>query len=162
VPRGPNVTLRRGRAADANAVAEIWRLGWHDGHDGLVPQELVDARTPDSFHIRASDRIGEMTVAVVGDEVAGFVLVVDDEVEQVYVSASHRGTGVAAALLGEAERQVAANGHTKAWLAVVSGNARARAFYERAGWRDEGLFDYAAADEHGPIAVPCQRYTKQL
>jgi GNAT superfamily N-acetyltransferase len=156
------VSLREGRPEDASVVAEIWLLGWRDGHLGLVPQELVEARTPESFRARADDRIGEMTVAVVDEEVAGFVLVVDDEVEQVYVSASHRGTGIADALLREAERQVRVNGHSKAWLAVVAGNARARAFYERAEWRDEGPFDYAAASENGPIAVPCRRYTKHV
>jgi GNAT superfamily N-acetyltransferase len=89
-------------------------------------------------------------------------MVVGDEVEQVYVAAGHRGTGVAATLIREAEAQVRANGHDTAWLAVVAGNTRARAFYERAGWVDEGPFDYAAAAEDGPIAVPCRRYTKAL
>ena len=89
-------------------------------------------------------------------------MVVDDEVEQVYVSALHRGTGVAAVLMAEAERRVRENGHRKAWLAVVAGNARARAFYERTGWHDEGPFDYTAAAEDGPITVPCHRYTKLL
>ena len=116
----------------------------------------------ESFRIRASERVGDTTVATVDGAVAGFVMVVDDEVEQVYVSALHRGTGVAAVLMDEAERQVRANGHGKAWLAVVAGNARARAFYERAGWCDEGPFEYAAASEGGPIAVPCHRYTKLL
>jgi len=106
--------------------------------------------------------VDEMTVAVVDGEVAGFVLVVGAEVEQVYVSSDYRGRGVADALLLEAERQVLANGHAEAWLAVVAGNARARAFYERAGWRDEGPFGYAAATEDGPIAVPCHRYTKRV
>lgn len=64
--------------------------------------------------------------------------------------------------MAEAERQVKANGHGRAWLAVVAGNARARAFYERTGWYDEGPFDYAAAGEDGPIAVPSHRYTKLL
>ena len=71
-----------------------------------------------------------------------------------------RGTGVADALLGEAERQFLAGGHATAWLAVVAGNARARAFYERKGWADEGAFDYAAATERGTVAVPCRRYVK--
>jgi hypothetical protein len=62
--------------------------------------------------------------------------------------------------MAEAERQVRANRHSKTWLAVVAGNARARAFYERTGWHDEGPFDYAAATDDGPIAVPCRRYTK--
>jgi ribosomal protein S18 acetylase RimI-like enzyme len=64
--------------------------------------------------------------------------------------------------MAEAERRIKANGYARAWLAVVPGNARARAFYERAGWRDEGAFDYEAAAEGGPIAVPCRRYVKDL
>jgi hypothetical protein len=45
---------------------------------------------------------------------------------------------------------------------VVPGNARARRFYERNGWIDEGPFDYTAATENGPISVPCHRYTKAV
>ena len=103
-----------------------------------------------------------MTVAVVDGDVAGFVLVAEDEVEQVYVSAPHRGSGVSRLLLVDAERQVRKNGYSTAWLAVVAGNARARAFYEKAGWRDEGPFLYDAASEVGPIPVPCHRYTKDV
>ncbi len=156
----PQVTLRPARDEDASDIAEIWHLGWRDGHLGFVPQELADVRSEASFRTRASERL--TTVATVDGALAGFVMVVDDEVEQVYVSAAHRGTGVAATLIGEAERQVKANGHGHAWLAVVAGNARARAFYERAGWVDDGPFVYAAATEDGHIAVPCHRYTKQL
>ena len=156
------VHLRPARAEDAAAIAEIWHLGWQDGHLGLVPQELVDIRTGASFRKRAAQRIPDTTVATVDGGVAGFVMVVDDEVEQVYVSATHRGTGVAGILIREAERQVEANGHDMAWLAVVAANARARAFYERAGWVDEGEFDYSAATEGGTVTVPCRRYTKRL
>jgi ribosomal protein S18 acetylase RimI-like enzyme len=158
----PQVTLRPARAEDAGDIADIWHRGWQDGHLGLVPRELVDVRTEASFRTRASERISDTTVATVDGAVAGFVMVVDDEVEQVYVGAAYRGTGVANVLIGEAERQVRANGHKKAWLAVVAGNARARAFYQRAGWIDEGPFDYPAAAEDGTIAVPCRRYTKLL
>jgi GNAT superfamily N-acetyltransferase len=162
MPEARNVTLRRATLSDANAIAEIWHLGWRDGHLGLVPQELVDVRTEESFRARAADRVGDATVAVVDRQIAGFVMVVGDEVEQVYVSAAHRGTGVAGLLLEEAERQVRANGYSEAWLAVVAGNARARAFYEREGWRDEGPFTYAASSEIGPIDVSCHRYTKPV
>jgi GNAT superfamily N-acetyltransferase len=162
VSDAPDVTLRAARLEDAGAIAEIWRLGWRDGHLGLVPRALVDVRTEASFRTRASERISDATVATFDGAVVGFVMVVDDEVEQVYVAAAQRGTGVAKVLIGEAERQVKANGHGKAWLAVVAGNARARAFYERAGWLDEGPFDYPAAAEDGTVAVPCRRYTKLL
>lgn len=156
------MTLRPASPGDSAAVAEIWRDGWRDGHLGHVPDELVAIRTAESFGQRAAHRIDDTVVAVVGDDVAGFVMVVDDEVEQVYVSARHRGTGVADALLTEAERLVGQNGHHRAWLAVVAGNARARRFYERRGWTDEGGFDYAAAGDDGPIAVPCRRYVKPV
>jgi DNA/RNA-binding domain of Phe-tRNA-synthetase-like protein/ribosomal protein S18 acetylase RimI-like enzyme len=159
---GPRVEVRPALPADAEAVAEIWRRGWRDGHEDLVPQELVEARTEESFRTRAADRVGDTTVATIGEAVTGFVMVVDDEVEQVYVSGDHRGTGVADLLMTEAERQVRANGHETAWLAVVAGNGRARGFYERAGWQDEGPFDYAASTESGSIAVPCRRYTKRV
>jgi len=162
ISNGATVTIRAAGPEDADDVAEIWRLGWRDGHLGFVPQELIEARTEESFRSRASERVGDTTVATADGAVAGFVMVVDDEVEQVYVATPHRGTGVAAALMDEAERQVRANGHNRAWLAVVAGNARGRAFYERAGWRDEGPFDYSAAADDGSITVPCHRYTKLL
>jgi GNAT superfamily N-acetyltransferase len=157
-----DVTLRTATLEDSGAIAEIWHLGWQDGHLGHVPQELLDARTEASFRTRASERVDDTTVAVVGGAVAGFVMVVGDEVEQVYVSASQRGTGVAGALIQEAENLVRASGHGKAWLAVVAGNARARAFYERSGWQAEGPFDYVTTAEDRTITVPCHRYTKLL
>jgi hypothetical protein len=62
-------------------------------------------------------------------------------------------------LLDDAEERVGAAGHVSAWLAVVPGNARARRFYERRGWADDGPFDYLAP---GGIAVPCRRYVKRV
>ena len=34
-----------GNERDASAIAEIWCLGWRDGHLGFVPDELVEVRT---------------------------------------------------------------------------------------------------------------------
>jgi GNAT superfamily N-acetyltransferase len=156
------VTLRPATDDDAGAIAQIWSDGWRDGHLGHVPEELVALRTRESFDTRAAARVADTVVADVDGEVAGFVMVVDDEVEQVYVAATHRGTGLAATLLGEAERLVREGGHARAWLAVVPGNARARRFYERSGWTDEGGFDYPASVERGTLPVPCHRYVKDV
>jgi ribosomal protein S18 acetylase RimI-like enzyme len=156
------IGVRQGTLEDALTIAAIWQSGWRDGHLGRVPAELTEVRTEESFLARAADRAGEMTVAVVDGAVVGFVLVDGDEVEQLYVSSAHRGKGIADALICEAEGRIKANGHGRGWLAVVPDNARARAFYERAGWRDEGAFDYEAAGEEGPIVVPCRRYAKSL
>ena len=161
MPRS-EVKLRGALPEDAPTIAEIWHLGWRDGHLGHVSQELIEARHEDSFRRRAAKRVNDTTVAVVQDQIAGFVMVVDNEVEQVYVWAHHRGEGVDDMLMAHAERRIKDAGYASAWLAVVAGNARARRFYQRRGWSDSGLFAYAAAGDHGPIPVPSPRYVKDL
>ncbi|MEZ5331583.1 MAG: GNAT family N-acetyltransferase [Thermoanaerobaculia bacterium] len=151
--------LLRPRILAARRYRRGWR-GWRDGHLGHTPEALLPFRTEESFRTRAPRRIADTTVATVDGEIAGFIMVVGDEVEQVYVARPHRGTGLADRLLAEAVRQVRSNGHPEAWLAVATGNARARRFYERAGWTDTGPFDYPARTPAGLIPVPCHRYVK--
>ncbi len=158
----PTVRLRPAGPDDAATVAEIWRTGWREAHIGQVPPALVAARSPESFCTRAIESVPKTTVAMVGAELAGFVMVFGDEVEQLYVAARHRGAGVADALLRHAERTIKEAGHPMAWLAVVPRNARARRFYERMGWIDEGRFEYPAPAQHGPIRVAAHRYVKRL
>ena len=154
--------IRPAVADDAPMIAEIWYEGWQEAHRGRVPDELIAVRTRESFDRRAVDHVPDTSVAELAGTIAGFVMINDDEVEQVYVAAAGRGTGVADALLIEAEQRVAAAGHDQAWLAVVAGNARARRFYQRNGWADEGPFDHQAPGPNGPITVPAHRYTKSL
>ncbi|WP_341927664.1 GNAT family N-acetyltransferase [Nocardioides psychrotolerans] len=153
-----DLVLRPATPDDVEAVAAIWDTGWHDGHDGHVPDELTAVRTPESFRTRTADRVAQTSVAVVDGVVAGFVVVHDDELEQVFVDRRHRGTGVAQALMAQGVRHIADAGHDRAWLVAAAGNARARRFYEREGWVDEGLVDYAAEGPDGPILVPNHRY----
>jgi GNAT superfamily N-acetyltransferase len=157
-----DILVRPARPGDAAAVAEIWHEGWRDGHLEHVSHDVVQLRTRESFDARAAQRIADTSVAIVSDDLAGFVMVVADEVEQVYVARQHRGSAVANVLLAEAERLVRASSHERAWLAVIEGNTRARRFYERNGWRDEGSFNYEAASEAGTIVFPCRRYVKKL
>ena len=51
IPRS-EVTLRGALPEDAPTIAEIWHLGWRDGHLGHVSQELIEARHEDSFQTR--------------------------------------------------------------------------------------------------------------
>jgi GNAT superfamily N-acetyltransferase len=162
VKREATITLRPAVPADAPTIAEIWQAGWADGHLGRVPEGLVTARDAHSFRTRANQRVINTTIAVVDGGVAGFAIVVGDEVEQLYVAATHRGRGVGDALLADAERRIRAAGHPTAWLAVVPGNARARRFYGRRGWSDAGPFEYSAAAGEGSIPVPARRYLKAL
>ncbi len=156
------VRLRPAGPDAAATVAESWRTGWRDAHIGNVPAELVAARTEESFLDRAVESVAKTTVAMVGAELAGFSMLAGDEVEQLYVAGRHRGAGVADALLSHAEQSIKTAGHRAAWLAVVPGNVRARRFYERMGWTDDGRFEHLAPGPDGPIPVPAHRYRKQL
>lgn len=156
---GAHVVLRDAVPGDATRLAQIWSTGWHDGHDGHVPDELARLRTAQSFVDRAPGLVPDTRVAVLSGQVVGFATTVGDQVDQVYVDASARGTGVAAALLADAARVAAEAGHAHPWLAVVPGNARARRFYERHGWTDEGPFDHRVEVAPGvTVDVPCRRY----
>ncbi len=157
--------LRPATTDDVEVVTAIFHEGWHDAHPGLVPEGLTERRTKAAFRDRVSQRItetDETTVAEVDGTVAGFLMVAGDEAEQVYVDRAFRGTGVAALLLTEAERQIAAAGHDVAFLAVVRGNDRAQAFYAKQGWTDEGDVDYPVQALGEDFISPCRRFTKRV
>ena len=151
--------LRAASFADADAIAALWHLGWIDGHLGHVPEALHAHRRLVDFQQRVPPRIPTTTVATLGTEVVGFATLHDDELEQLYVAASARGGGVAAALIRHAERAIAER-YSTAWLAVAVGNARARRFYARQGWSDVAALDYPAETAAGPVIVLCRRYEK--
>lgn len=141
---------------DAAALARIWHDAWHDAHDGHVPAGLVAARTHASFVERIADLLPRAVVAEADGEVAGFVALDGDELELLFVARSHRGTGVAGALVAAAE----ARGAT--WLSVVAGNARARRFYERQGYADTGPDREEVTVAGATYVVEGRRYERQL
>ena len=158
------VTLRPARPDEAERVAEVWHDAWHDGHDGRVPEVLLPERDPAYFLARSRELIDATTVAQREDgAVLGVVIVRDDELQQLMVTADARGTGVGGLLIAEAERQVAARGHAEIWLAVVPGNDTARRFYAGRGWVDRGVEDYPARTLAGTVVPsPVHRYVKAL
>lgn len=159
---GPATMLRQATARDREDLATIWHDGWRDGHLGHVPATVLPHRQLADFRRWVPRQVACTTVATVGSRVVGFVTVREDEVEHLYVTATARGTGTAAMLLRHGELTVGAV-HRRAWLAVVSGNMRARRFYERHGWADDGPVDHAAATaDGGTVIVPALRYVKHL
>jgi GNAT superfamily N-acetyltransferase len=160
---GPDTyTLRPATAADRETITTIWHEGWREAHLGRVPAELVSHRDRHHLHQRVPVMLGSTTVATVGPAVVGFVMLHGDEVEQLYVDPSARGTGAAAVLLAHGEAVIGER-YDHAWLAVVDGNTRARRFYGRNGWSDTGPFDNPAWTAGGAtIPVPVRRYEKRL
>jgi GNAT superfamily N-acetyltransferase len=77
-----------------------------------------------------------MTVADLDGVPAGLVQPSVNEVNGLWVLPESQGKGVGSALLLEAERQIAAAGHDRAWLTCSGFNPRALAFYLRRGYKE--------------------------
>jgi ribosomal protein S18 acetylase RimI-like enzyme len=127
-----------------------------------VPDALLAVRGEDYFAEQAAARAAQTTLATDPDgRVLGLTIVHDDELVQVAVDGEVRRGGVGTTLLSAAERDIATRA-PRAWLAVVPGNARARAFYERNGWTDQGPLSYDAPAADGTVPVPVHRYVKDV
>ena len=86
----------------------------------------------------------------------------DDELYQLFVTARARGSGVAAALVTDAEARLSARGVTTAWLACAIGNERAARFYEKCGWHRVGTMLNQAETSEGAFPLEVWRYEKRL
>ena len=157
----PGPKLRAATPDDIDAIATVWHSGWPEGHLGHVPDALLLHRRLADFQSRVPALLERTIVATIGPDVAGFVMVHKDELEQIYVAEAARGSGVAAALLRHAESEIGER-FDLAWLAVVAGNTRARRFYSRNGWRDAGVFEHEAPIEGGSVPLAAHRYEKDL
>ncbi|RVU39077.1 GNAT family N-acetyltransferase [Hwanghaeella grinnelliae] len=136
------IFLRAATVEDTDEVAAVWHDAWHDGHGNLVPAAWRKLRNRENFRMRAPALIPHMIVAVDeaagaegNDIICGFVTTEDNSLEDLFVAATHRGTGVAARLLRAGEEQLAAAGVTTAELQCTQGNDRAQRFYEKMGWQ---------------------------
>lgn len=154
-------TLRAADPGDIDAIAGVWHAAWHDAHLGRVPQGLLPFRQLEDFRARVPSRIPGTTVAVNAAGIVGFVTVHADELELLFVARTARGSGVAAALLQHGEERIAAH-FDRAWLTLISENARARRFYSNHGWIDAGPLAYAAETAAGNFPVSSRRYEKRL
>ncbi|MBV2358954.1 GNAT family N-acetyltransferase [Thalassococcus sp. CAU 1522] len=151
-------------ASDAHiaAIAAIWEQGWHDAHSRIVPDILRDLRDTQSFVDRAQAHRADTRVAARDGIVAGFCMTLGDELYQLYVAPDGRGTGLAQALVADAEARIAAAGHATAWLACAVGNTRAMRFYEKAGRRNIGLVSVDLETRSRPFALEVWRYEKRV
>jgi GNAT superfamily N-acetyltransferase len=154
--------LRAAVLGDIEPLADIWYDGWHEAHGAHVPIELTRLRTHRSFTARFSTLLDRTMVHEIGGRPTGFCTLLCDELMQLFVCRTDRGTGTATALLVDGERRLAAAGTTTGWLSCVIGNSRARRFYLRSGWRQVGTMIYQAPTEAGDFPVEEWRLEKQF
>jgi len=162
------VVIRASSVADAAPIAAVQREAWFAAYTGIIPDAIIDrvtapdagARVRQSFRTRPWQR---MIVATPDDEQAGIVgyaafgpetdvlgapwphpLSTDGEERRVaelyalYVRPAWWSTGTGRALMDRVLARSAAAGYSSITLWVLRDNARARRFYERAGFAPDG------------------------
>jgi len=150
----PTWTIRAARPEDAAAVGEVLTAAGLQAWSSFLGADRIRAANSGVDH-RAD------LVAVDEGGVLGFVAwdASTGEIERLYTHPRAWGRGVGRALLDRALDALQAVGCRRAWLNTEERNERARRFYERHGWREEG--PPRVRDWHG--ARLCEaRYVRDL
>jgi GNAT superfamily N-acetyltransferase len=166
--------VRAAAIADAPALGQIHVAAWRAAYRGIMPANHLAA-------LAAEDRAALWTTVISRSNPAEIVLVSESggsltgfcaagsawrpeeaglgEVQSLNVNPRAWGTGAGDALLARAEDWLRGRQFQDAILRVVRDNLRARRFYERHGWTDDGRSDIATVLG---VAVPEVRYRRHL
>jgi len=123
--------IRRMAPSELEAVVRLWRRSREEAQPAL---EARMGHTPDDdlrFFRDTVARDHEVWVAVSDGSLLGLLALAGDRVDQLHVEPAAQGRGVGTALLAHA-RALSPRGLR---LFTHLGNARARTFYERRGFR---------------------------
>jgi GNAT superfamily N-acetyltransferase len=115
--------------ASVAALGHIFPLGQHP-----YPRTVVQAH----WAAAVADPAKRALIALNDDEAVGAACVYQEWLESLYVAPEHWGTGLAGELHDQALEVVRQLGSERCHLWVLEDNARARRFYERRGWRENG------------------------
>src|SRR5207245_2681076 len=122
----------------------------------------IRLRTLASFRDRLDAARPDVYVVGPAGAPLGLCVLRGEELYQLFVSTEAHGSGVAAALIADAEARLAARGVETAWLACAIGNTRAARFYEKSGWHMAGTFVMLSETSNGPFPVDQWRFEKRL
>lgn len=150
----PEVVIRAAVPADAAALTDLHLDCWDDAYTGLIPQAILDERRTTvpqrvAFWRAALAQGAPIQLAEVGGRLVGFSgatrtpgAAPELELKVLYVRAPLWGTGLGHTLLA------AAVGDEPAYLWVLDGNERAIGFYERHGFRRDGVAEDEPEGRH--------------
>ncbi|MEV0091083.1 GNAT family N-acetyltransferase [Streptomyces sp. NPDC050738] len=171
-----DVRIRDMTADDCHAVAVVRVRGWQYAYAGLMPQPYLDSLDIEAQAARRREIFdaGRSTVVNVVAEREGEVIgwgccgpyreddgtrTADGELYALYLLPEHLSTGTGRALTTELTARAAAAGFPVLRLWVLKGNARARRFYEKAGFAADGAEEPFEVDG---VLVPELRYSRPL
>ncbi len=146
------MTIRDAVTTDAPAIAGIRVASWRVTYAGIVPAPILDrmdvARNAAWLERRLADPGDSITlVTEEGGHVIGYALLNPahdqdvrgwGEVEAIYLDPVATGRGLGSNLMESSLARLGAAGHHVAVLWVLTANARARRFYDRAGFAPDG------------------------
>ena len=118
--------IRKCEDVDFEPLAQLWADGWNESHLEHTPPDLTALRTLPDFLRRLREMGDDLRVCGPVGAPSGFCAVKKNEIYQIYVAKSARGSGVAKSLLHDGEARIAARGYKEAKLDVIIPNTNAR------------------------------------
>jgi ribosomal protein S18 acetylase RimI-like enzyme len=161
--------IRRARLEDAAAIAEVHVRTWQAAYEHVFGTERlagidVAAREGLARHF-ATDAEYDAFVAEEDGRIVGFVAsgtLEQEEAERelfaIYVLPEAWGSAAAPGLMHAALDAMRGRGAADAILWVLADNPRARRFYEREGWREDG----STESVYLGLSVPLVRYRRSF
>lgn len=128
----PKARIRRACPEDLEAAVGVWERARWDAQQPRLAERMKYSHEDNVRHFRdVVMRENEVWLAIEDDEIVGLLALGDQKIDQLHVDPGFQGRGVGTALLGRA-KELSPRGLT---LFTHQGNERARAFYERRGFR---------------------------
>lgn len=168
--------VRPARLGDARRIAEVHVRSWQTAYRGLMPDDFLDALSPDARAEWRALRLGglpdrwAMLVVEEAGTVVGFADTgpcrdedrdprVTGELFAMYLHPDYWHRGLGRLLMGGVVARLRADDFQSATLWVLRENSRARRFYEAAGWTIDGA---QRAEALGPVMAQEDRYVLEL
>ncbi len=147
--------IRRATPEDAPTLAKVHVDSWQAAYQGIVPASHLERftyqRRENAFR-QALSANTEETYLVTEDHQAVAILTIgpsrDDDLDTsttgelwgIYITPDYWHKGIGTKLVHKAENMLQSRGCTQIVLWVLEGNTNARQFYEKVGFRLDGVY----------------------